>query len=194
MLLDVLEQGAARAMHDALRHPGRAGRIRARTADGRTATARMPASRRLASRDPLVPRHGGRPRWPDRRQADRGHDHQLPYGRQPADHLDELRPAVERLPAVVVPVHRNQNGGFDLAESIDDAIGAEIRRTGRPHRANRGTGQRRDDRFGHVGHDARHAVARPDARPHEGVTRASHLLPQVTELSVSVRVRPHGRR
>ena len=54
------------------------------------------------------------------------------------------------LPAIRVAVGGDEYLRLDLAEAIEDARHPEVRRTGRPHRADRGRSKRRDDRFRQV--------------------------------------------
>ena len=49
--------------------------------------------------------------------------------------VGDLRETVERLPAVVVAVDGDQHHRRDLAEPIENALDAEVRRARRPHRA-----------------------------------------------------------
>src|SRR6185503_7831092 len=65
--------------------------------------------------------------------------------------------------AIDISVDGEQDGGADLAEAVEYALHAEVWRARRPHRTNRRRTERRNDRFGRVGDDTRHAIAGLDA-------------------------------
>jgi hypothetical protein len=92
-----------------------------------------------------------------------GHDHDRRERRQARGDLAQLGEAVMRLAVVVIPVDGEQHLGLDLAEAVDDALHAEIRRAGRPHGADARRREHGDDRLGHVRQIAGDAVARLDA-------------------------------
>ena len=85
------------------------------------------------------------------------------HRRQRTHDLGDPSRAVMVFPGVRVGVGRDENLWLDLAESIENALRAEVRRTGRPHGAHRRRSERRDDRFGQVRDISRNPVARPDA-------------------------------
>src|SRR5438874_646789 len=91
------------------------------------------------------------------------HD-RLMDSRQPAQDLVELDEAVETLAAILVAIDGEQHGWLDLAESIHDAVDAEIRRTGRPDRADRRRAERGDNCFGDVGNDRGDSISGADAQ------------------------------
>jgi hypothetical protein len=90
--------------------------------------------------------------------------HALLHARQLFQHLRHLVLAVVFLAAIEVAVRAEEHLRLDLAEAIQHALHAEIRRAARPDRAQaRGREQRRGA-FGHVGQVPRHAVALLHAR------------------------------
>ena len=95
--------------------------------------------------------------------------------------------AIEPLAAVRVAVDGEQDRRRDLAEPIEDALHAEIRRTRRPDGADRRSAERRNDRLGRVRHDAGDAVAWPDTR--RAATRAAARLDGVAQLIPGDRAR-----
>ena len=75
-----------------------------------------------------------------------------------------LREAIEFLAAVTVRIGGEQHFRRDLAEAVDHALRAEIRRARRPHRAERRRRQHRDDGFGNVRQESRDAITDAHAR------------------------------
>ena len=69
-----------------------------------------------------------------------------------------------RLAGVGVGVGGHEDLRLDLTESIQDALGAEVRRARGPHGADRRRAERADDALRQVGHETRDAIARLDAR------------------------------
>ena len=170
MFLQVLQQHAARRMDDALRRTGGSRRIqdvqrmreRQRNVVDRSGQER---------RQPDVPRdsvaHTCQVVGGSRRLLQvRDHDHLLDRRQTRGDgcHLVEDR---DHLAVVVVAVDGDQDLGRDLAEAVQHALDAELRRTRRPRRAPRYGAEHRDDRFGQIRHVCRHAIARRDSRGRE---------------------------
>src|SRR5205814_1028888 len=109
------------SVHDGLRHPGRAGRIddpeRVRERNGRECQRRWRGDR-LDERDGAR-RSGhvdGGPGIEVRHHHDRLDGWQLP------NDLAYRLSAVERLPAIAVPIHCEEHLRFDLAEALDYAL------------------------------------------------------------------------
>ena len=93
------------------------------------------------------------------------------------------------LAAVEVAVGGDQHARLDLAEAIEHALHAEVRRARRPDRADRRRAERRDDRLGHVRQVPGDAIAGLDARAPQ--RRREPRRPRRTApRSVSVRRRP----
>jgi len=69
---------------------------------------------------------------------------------QPGQHLAQLVEAVELLAAVKIPFGGDQRLRCDLPEAVEDTLGAEIGRTGRPDRAHARRRQHGDDGLGRV--------------------------------------------
>ena len=88
-------------------------------------------------------------------------DHPLD-ARQPGGDLPRpCRRTAMRLAVVPVPVDGEEHARLDLAEAIEHALHAEIRRARRPHRAQARRAEHRDDRLGHV----RRRTPRPGRLP-----------------------------
>ena len=174
VFLDVLQQRAAGAVDDALRHAGRP----RRKEDVHGMIERQPGvldrrGRRRA--DERVPRDGaadGREvlRAEPRVREIRNHDHALDGG-QPRDDRGHLVEDRQRLAVVPVAVDREEHARLDLAEAVEHALHAEIRRARREDRAEARGAQHRVDHLGHVGDVRGDAISRRDAR---GLQRRRH--------------------
>ena len=99
-------------------------------------------------------------------------------GREDGDVGDRVE-AVEVLAAVAVAVHGEHHLGLDLGEAVDDAGDAEVGRARRPRGADRGGGEKADQRLWRVGHVGDHAVAAPDAERAQALGDGRHLLAQL---------------
>ncbi len=152
LVLELLEQDPAVALHDRLGQPRRArrvqhpqGMVERDLLEGQLGVVAEEllegdhALQRL-----LAQQHGGVQRRHLRHQP--GHD----------------LPAVEPPPAVAVATRRQQHLGLDLREPIHHAARPEVRRARRPHRPQRRRRQHARDRLhavGQIGHDT---ITRPD--------------------------------
>src|SRR5688572_20857602 len=90
-----------------------------------------------------------------RRGADIVDDDRLLDARQLFQHRSHLVGDRDGLAIVVIAVAGDEEARLDLAETVEDALLAEIGRAGRPDAAERGDGEESDDRLRHVGHDGR---------------------------------------
>ena len=177
-LLQVLEQGAAGAVHDRLGHAGRARRIQ---------NVDRVVERQLSERDrrgivhhKVVVQHRAAERAGHRRRLEeRHHDHAL-QARQAGHDLGELGAHVDRLAVITVAVDRDQHLGLDLAEAVDHPLDAEVGRARRPDRAERGGRKHGDDGLCRVRHHRRHPVARADALAPQRRGELRDLLVQFT--------------
>ena len=79
--------------------------------------------------------------------------HRIFKGWQRLLQFPDDRYAVKTFPAVLIPVHCKQQFWLDLFEAVNNASGAEIRRTAGPDRPDAGAGEKRDDRLGYIGHE-----------------------------------------
>ena len=75
--------------------------------------------------------------------------------------LRDLGAPVDVPVAEAVATDSEQHLGLDLAETGEDAADTELRRAGRPHRAETGGGDERDDRLRRIGQVADDTVAGP---------------------------------
>ena len=167
-LLEVLEQGPACPVHDALRRPGGAGRVHdvERVVEGEAFEGDVrggPAGREFVEQNGFLHRSEvgctgvvvGIARHHD---ALNGGD-ALRDRREPPDRV--VPPA-----AVEVAVGAEQHLGRDLPEAVHHPLHPEVRRGGGPDRADARRRQHRHDRLGHVGQVAGDAVAlRHPGRP-----------------------------
>ena len=166
MLLEMLQQGTASAMDDALRHPRRAGRVE--DEQGVVEWQLFECDFRLSCG---IRRKGRNELFEVLRRTDTryvqlvasigDHDNGF-HGRQAIGDLRETRQRVMGLAVVVIAFHGKQDRRFDLAEAVKHALGSEVRRTRRPDRANACGGQHENDGIGKIGHERRNAVATPD--------------------------------
>ncbi|MCY1238499.1 hypothetical protein D9M72_512400 [compost metagenome] len=161
VLLQVLQQGAAGRMNDALRNTRRARRKQhiERMAERKPfERQRLRLERRDEISESLAARDRGRKRCA---VAGIGYDqrrHCKARGDRAHLHVDVLALAV-----IPVAVAGDEQLRRDLAEPIENALLAEIGRAGRPDRPDRGGRQHQRDGFRHVRHHRRDAIARADA-------------------------------
>ena len=101
-----------------------------------------------------------------------GDDDQPVDGRHRRHDILEAREAVVYLPVATVPIGTDEDLWGDLAEPIDDAGGAEIRRAGGPDGADAGRREGGNHRLGHVGHVAGHVVTGLDPDVAERTSRS----------------------
>ena len=102
-------------------------------------------------------------------------DHGGQAGQRRGDLPDHRGPGV-LLAVVGVAVAADEHLRLDLGEPVDHAARAEIRRAGRPDRAQAGRGEEADDRLGDVRQQGRDPVAAADAEPAQAARDARHLL------------------
>ena len=105
-------------------------------------------------------------------------DNDLLHGRQRGGDRGGLLQAIEALAAVGVAVDRQQEPRADLTEPIEDALHAEVRRTGGPDGADGRSAERRDDGFRSIRGNGGDAIAGDDARGAKRVCRAAHGVAQ----------------
>ncbi len=187
LLGEMLEQRAARRMHDALGHSSRSRREQhiermrerqALEAQRLLRTARDGIAPGLRFRA-LVQRAGIEALRHGIVAADIANDDDGAQRRQLGHDRGELVGDVDPFSGVVVAVAGDQHLGLDLAEAVEHALHAEVGRAGRPDRADRSSGQHRRNALRHVGHDGGHAVAGLDAEFAQGRAGARHLAAQL---------------
>ncbi len=127
VLLEMLQQRSSGAMDDALRNTGGAGRIQdvERVIEGKQRPLRL---RALSTGQPRIPSHERR-RIRRFRRADERRDDNVLQARQGTRHVSGFGEAVELLAAIDIPVNGEKDGRCDLAEPIEHALHAEVRRT-----------------------------------------------------------------
>jgi hypothetical protein len=159
VLLQVLEQRPARAVHDALGRAGGARRVEdvERVVEGQT----LPGDGvgRVAGEHVAEPDSVGDGR---RVLPGVGHDHEALDARQLLTDLTDARQRVEEATAVAVAIRDEQHLRPDLAEAVQDALYPEVGRARRPDRAQARRRQHRDHGLGEVRQVAHHAVAGHD--------------------------------
>ena len=170
VLAQMLEQGAARAMDDALRLAG--------------------STRRVEDDEWVVERQLG-----ELQRCRLGEECLPPDGVAQlaaivVDENDMLdrRNRVERpgngghdvvlLAVVPVAAHGDQNPGLDLTESVDDTEWSEVGGTRRPDRADRSRGEHPDHGLGTVRKQCRDAIAAPHTESDQSVAGAGNSVAQ----------------
>ena len=104
----------------------------------------------------------------------------MPDARELLEDALHDRCPVEVLAAVAIAVDGEQHLRFDLRETVDDAAGAELRRRARPDGADRGYGQKGDQRLGDIGHVGNDPIAALHA---EGSQPAGRRGDELRELA-----------
>ena len=188
--LEVLEHDAAVAVHDRL---GQAGGARGVDDPQRMVERhRLEGERRRGSA-----RSSAQPIAVGPRALRGGAEARDPHGgAQPGQaggdlphHLDP----VEDLAVVAVAVDRDEHLRLDLAEPVDHARRAEVRRAGGPDRAEARRGEEGDQRLGDVRHVRGDPVAPADAEPDQAGADPGDLL-GAARRSVRVRRSPDSSR
>jgi hypothetical protein len=172
----MLEQDAAVAVDDRLRQAGRAGREE--HVERVVERDRVEIERPRFGQE-LLPWNGVGKRVASVRDVDDG-----VHGREPGADLGHLVAPVDPGLAPAVAVDCEEDARLELAEAVEHASGAELRRAGRPDRAEAGGGQERDQRLGDVRQVGDDPVAGADAEPPEPGARPCHLVAQVAEGQV----------
>ncbi len=96
-----------------------------------------------------------------------------------SDDIDQFRGRFKALSAVVVPRHTEQHDRFYLAEPVEHSVDAKIGRHRRKGRSDCPSAQHRDDRFGAIGRNCCHPVARNNTHAGEPGRDPSNLIPQL---------------
>ena len=206
VLLQVLEQDAASAVHDALRHAGRSRRVH----DVERVVERQLRVVDRARRERRQERLPGRAAAQHRELVgaadvglEVGHDHHPLHGRQPLDDLRDLVEDADRLAVVPVAVDGEEHARRDLSEAVEHTLDAEVRRARREHGAARGRTEHGDDGLRDVRHEcgdavadaqAVHAERRGDARYVRVKLAVRHAAPHLVLAPEHERVAGIGRR
>ncbi|MCY1356223.1 hypothetical protein D9M69_426670 [compost metagenome] len=104
-----------------------------------------------------------------------GHHQQLLQRGQAFEDLVELGGEVEVLAGVAVAGAGDQHLRFDLAEAVDHALGAEVRRAARPGGAQAGGGEHADHRLPGIRHAGGDPVAGADADGAQALLQAGDV-------------------
>ena len=180
MLLDVLEQGAAGAMHDALGHAGGTRRIHdvQRVIEWQLSEFDLGDSQvRLQEGAPAACMGNA---LQHRLGLEVGHHHHALERRQPGHNGRYLVVAVDGLAVVKIAIDGNQHFRFGLTKTIEHALLAKIGRCGGEDRANARRGEHGNDGLRHVRHVGRYTVARGNAHLTQGGGKVSNLAIQLT--------------
>ena len=113
------------------------------------------------------------------------HDHDMLHRGRSLEGLVRIR--LERHHAAPTPaaVRRDEHLGLGVVVAVGQGLGAEAAEDDGVDRADAGTRQHRDGRFGDHGQVNRHPIPLSHAEPLEGVRELAHLLVQLP-----IRVRP----
>ena len=176
VLLQLLQQGAAGAMHDALGHAGRAGRVED---EGRVIERQLLERERRRAIAEVGEHHGVVDRVERGLLVHVGHEHDALDARDLFLDRAHGRHAIERLARVAIAVGGEQHLRRDLTEAIEHAARAEVRRTGRPDRAEARRREHRDHGFRQVRREARDAIAGLHAGGPQAVGDARRFAPQL---------------
>src|SRR5690242_12310806 len=90
------------------------------------------------------------------------HDDDALDARDSVEDSGDGRKTVDFLARIAVAVGTEENAWLDLAKPVDYALDAEIRRTGRPDRANARSGEHRNRGLGNVRQEPGNTIPRPD--------------------------------
>jgi hypothetical protein len=165
VLLLVLQQRAAGAVHDALRHAGRAGGVEnvQRMVEGQ-----LREGQRLPAAAEAVPRRGARGGRAEplelRGRIDVRHHDDLRHAGELGEHRGHRFERVELLAAIEVPIGSEQHLRGDLPETIEHPVHAKVRRAGGPDRTDARAGEHRDGGLWQVGHEGGDAIPLSHAR------------------------------
>ena len=179
VLLEVLDERAADRMDDAFRHARGAGREQdiERVGEGH---ARIGDGLRREGRQRGGERNGIRQRRGDAlRLAEEGHDDGALQTGKLGDDLRELLGQMDFLAGIAIAVDGEEHLGRDLAEAVDNRVGAEIGRGRRPHGTQRSGGQRRRDRLGRIGEQAGDMIADAHAGGRECLLKTRNQIAQL---------------
>ena len=177
VVLQVLEQDPAVAVDDRLRERRSCPTRRARRAGGRTARARTRAAPRRPGARPTTQRRGAR----RRRRPHRGRGRRTPGSAGPSRIGGHLLAAVDELVAPAVAGDGEQQLRLELAEPVEHAADAELRRAGRPDRAEARGREEGDERLRDVRQVRDDPVAGADSEPLQAGARARDLLAELAE-------------
>ncbi len=173
VLAEMLEQHAADAVDDAFRHAG--GARREQDVERAVERHRREFHRpRVDVLHEFVPQ----PHVADIARVglrrDVGHQQHAPDGGQLGEDVGQLGDHRMRLAAIMIAVHRHQEFRLDLAEPVDHALDAEIRRARGKRGAEAGGGQHGDDGLRHIRHIGGNAVAGAQPLGAEGLLQPRH--------------------
>ena len=182
MVLQVLEQDPAMAVHDRLREPGRPGREEnvERVVERERVERELPALG-----EEIVPgdRVGKRVVLPaDVRDVHDGLD-----AWKLAAHLRDLLAPVDLLVAVPVAGDGEDDLRLELPEAVEHAAHAELGRARRPDRAEARAREEADQRLGDVREVGDYSVAAADAQALQAGAGARDLLTEVAERQLEGR-------
>ena len=171
VLAHVLEQDAAGAVHDRLRLAG--GARREQHVPRVVVREQLELGVRCRSTDPPVPCG---PHTSGRRRV--GADHHTAPDTEPVGQRRGLGDGVVLLARVRVLTGRDEYGGIELAETVDQRVLAEVRRGARERGADRRRGETDDDGLDGVRHDRHDPIARTHPISQQRAGRGPHRIGQ----------------
>src|SRR5271157_6045022 len=177
-LFEVLDQGSSLSVNHALGKPGSSGRIHyvQGVVEGELLEMDIKA---LFFRDKIVVMHGVRDRTDVRPLPGIRKDNHLLNTRELLYYSADTRQRIVAFPVVEVAVCGEEDLGLYLSESVQDSFDTEIRRAGRPDRADARSCKHSYDGVGHVGHVPGHAVACGYSGISEGFRQPRHFVVQL---------------
>ena len=192
VLLEVLEQGPAGAVDDALRDAGGAGRVHdvKRVVEGDRLELDLAGG---VDEGQLVPGDRARHEPEIRRAAEIRNDDGAFDARDAGEDVADPSERVDRDSVVAVAVRADEDLGPDLSEAIEHPLHPEVGRARGPDGSEAGRGEHRDDRLGEVRQVARNPVAGADPGRPEPLRGARDMVVELAPGDAPV-VDPVGAR
>ncbi|MNF92692.1 hypothetical protein D3C84_753420 [compost metagenome] len=174
MFLEVLQQGAAVTVDDALGYPGGAGGIQneQRMVEGYPNEGDLGSGIGL---EEIGVAYAAADAGDVRRVLQIRHHHGTQKARQACRHLSVLLQAIDALAVVPVAIDAQQQLGLDLPETVEHALHTEVWRSTGPEGTQRGNGQHGHQGFRHIRHETGDPVALADAQRFEALAEARDL-------------------
>jgi len=179
--LQVLQENARRSLHHALGRSGGAGGIHDVERMIWRKLGEVEACRMVVSACEIIVEHSLGNRCDGGLWIEIRDHHQAADGRNRRRYgLDPLQ-GVKTVTVVVIAVGAKKHLRLYLAKAFQHSPDAEIGRTGGPDCAQAGAGQHGHHGFGHIGHEARHAITGNDSGFCQGLGKPGYPFIQFSE-------------